>query len=126
MQEQPHWRRLLLRSEEGAKAYEIAQQTMPKTEGCRLCNDPETITDYKYWRLVPNRFPYDRYFSKSEMLVSKRHVDERGLTSEEMSELYNLKTELAEEYDLIFENMPKQKSIPHHIHYHLVEIMRPE
>ena len=124
MQEQESWRRLLLRTEKTAQEYEDFQKSHPKRDGCGLCNDKEIINEYKYWQLMPNRFPYDRYFSKSEMLVSKRHTDETGLTQEEKAELFKLKQELTDSYDIIFENLPKQKSIPHHIHYHLVEIKK--
>jgi len=126
MQEQEHWRRLLLRTEETATIYEEAQKNSPKTNGCRLCNDKETIKKYEHWRLVPNAFPYDRFFSKSVMLISNRHTDENGLTEEEVAEFRKLKnTEFSDEYDLLFENMPVQKSIPHHIHYHIVQIKKP-
>jgi hypothetical protein len=125
MQKKEHWRQLLMRTEETAKAYEEAQQNMTPDSGCRLCNDPETFVEYEHWRLVPNRFPYDRYFTKSDMLITKRHTDETGLDQPEKAELVKLKSgPLSDEYDLIFENLPKQKSIPHHIHYHLVQIKR--
>ncbi len=127
IQQHEPWRRLLLRTDETATKYEEAQKTGPKTDGCRLCADEETIKEFTHWRLVPNAFPYDRFFSKSEMLISKRHTDENGLNAEEIAEWRELKnTVLSDSYDLVFENLPKQKSIPHHIHYHLVEIKRPE
>ena len=60
------------------------------------------------------------------MLISNRHTDENGLTEEEVAEFRKLKnTEFSDEYDLLFENMPVQKSIPHHIHYHIVQIKKP-
>jgi hypothetical protein len=125
MQQQEHWRRLLLRTEETAELYRKAQEeNKSNNKGCRLCNDSETYEDYEFWRLVPNRFPYDRFFSKSNMLITKRHTDENGITADERTELQELKLKLSECYDLIFENLPKQKSIPHHAHYHLVVIRR--
>jgi len=127
MQKQDSWRRTLLRTEETAARYEQAQATSPSDTGCRLCNDLETIVEYKHWRLAPNKFPYDRFFSKSHMLVSSRHVDENGLNIEEKAELIELKNNvLSDGYDIILENLPKQKSIPHHMHYHLVEIKKPD
>jgi galactose-1-phosphate uridylyltransferase len=122
MQQQEDWRRLLLRTEETAKKYEEAQRNQG-TSGCRLCNDLTTLTEFNYWRLVPNAFPYDRFFSQSVMLMPKRHTNESDLRSEELSEFREIKKSvLVEEYDLIFENLPKQKSIPHHLHYHIVKI----
>ncbi len=126
-QEQEHWRRLLLRTEATADYYEKVQKEQPEGDGCRLCNDPETYQEFKYWRLVPNRFPYDRYFSKSDMLVTKRHVDESELSQEERGELIELKSQvLIDDYDVILENLPKQKSIPHHHHIHLAKIKKPD
>jgi diadenosine tetraphosphate (Ap4A) HIT family hydrolase len=129
MQQQPqeHWRRLLLRTEEVAKNYEAAQKNRLPGNGCRLCNDSETLAEYEYWRVMPNAFPYDRYFTKSDMLVLKRHTDELGLTDAEYKELLQLKsTVLMHEYDHLLDNLPKQKSIPHHCHFHLISFKRPE
>lgn len=126
-QPQEHCRRLLLRTEETARRYEEAQVEKRAGGGCRLCADTESIAEYQYWRLMPNRFPYDRFFAKSDMLVLKRHSDERGLTEAEKAELFTLKNEvLADQYDHLFENLPKQKSIPHHFHLHLVTPKRTE
>jgi len=126
MQHQESWRRLLLRTEATAKKYEAAQQE-PGEPGCRLCKDDTILNEYEYWRLMPNAFPYDRFFVKSDMLVSKRHTDGNDLSEEELTEFRQIKSGgLADNYDLIFENLPKQKSIPHHIHYHLVEIKKLE
>ena len=126
VQPQEHWRRLLLRTEAAAAAYERAQQ-QPKTGDCRLCSDSETRETYQHWRLIPNRFPYDRYFSRSDMLVTNRHVDERGLSEAERAELTELKsTVLSDTYDLVLENLPKQSSIPHHYHVHLVTLKPPQ
>ena len=125
MQQHEPWRRLLLRTDETATKYENAQHTSTQS-GCRLCEEQDTIKDFKYWRLTPNAYPYDRFFEQSHMLVSKRHTDENGLNEQEITEYKHIKhSGLSEEYDLVFENLPKQKSIPHHIHYHLVTIRRP-
>lgn len=126
MQKQEHWRRLLLRSEETATAYERAQRAQSANDGCRLCRDPDAIAEYKYWRLMPNLFPYDRLFSKSDMLVLRRHSDEYGLREDERAELLQLKCGvLVDEYDALLEQLPKQRSIPHHFHVHLVQYKRP-
>ncbi len=126
MQKQEPWRRLLLRTEETATRYEAAQEAKAGG-GCRLCSDSETIREFNHWRLTPNAFPYDRFFETSHMLVTKRHTDENGLNEDEKEEYKILKnTELTDTYDLVFENLPKQKSIPHHIHYHLATIRKSE
>jgi len=126
MQLQENWRRLLLRTEETAAKYEAAQRE-PQQVGCKLCNDLETIYDFTHWRLMPNAFPYDKYFSKSIMLVTKRHTDEANLSTAELMEFRDIKKSNAlAEYDTILEQLPKRKSIPHHLHYHIVTIRRSE
>lgn len=128
MQEQEHWRRLLLRSEETAKAYEDAQSLGKPEGGCRLCADSAAILqEFEHWLLMDNRFPYDRYFSKSHMLVTKRHVKEMNLNDDEEAEYEQLRYGfLAENYDSMIDHLPKQKSIPGHCHMHVVEIKRPD
>ena len=127
LQEQEPWRALLLRTPETAARYEEVKKNTPKTDGCRLCSDGRALQEFKHWYIMPNEFPYDRFFEKSDMLVSKRHTDEEGLNAEEIAEWRELKnTVLSDNYDHIFENLPKQKSIPHHIHYHLVTPYRPD
>lgn len=125
--EHERWRGLLLRTEETARRYEDAQKEKRKYPGCRLCNDTESIREFEHWRLMPNMFPYDRYFIKSDMLVIKRHTDERGLNEAEREEYMRLKSDvLADTYDSVLDNLPKQKSIPHHCHMHLISFKRPE
>lgn len=124
MQVQEPWRRLLLRTDKTAKLYEQPQNANTQP-GCRLCSEAALIREFKHWILMPNSFPYDRYFSKSDMLITARHTDGYDLTMAELEELRQIKAHELQEYDLIFENLPKQKSIPHHLHFHLVEIKKP-
>ncbi len=57
-----------------------------------MCSDKENIIEeYTHWVLMRNEFPYDRYFSKSDMLVTKRHTQEHELTDEEIAEFFTLK-----------------------------------
>lgn len=128
MQEQPHWRRMLLRSKETADAYDKELETRTSGGECKMCEDKEAIfEEFKYWVMMENRFPYDRYFSKSHMLVTKRHTDELNLSTEEEAEFQELRYGyLAENYDSMFDHLPKQKSIPGHCHMHVVQIKPPE
>lgn len=127
MNEHEPWRRLLMRTEETAQAYERAQEQKKSDGACRLCEDTDSIKEYQHWRLMPNKYPYDRYFTKSDMLVLKRHDDERGLTDDEREEYFKLKSDvLIDVYDAVLDNLPKQKSIPHHCHFHMVSFKHPE
>lgn len=128
---QPHWRRLLLRTEETAKRYEdaIASHATSGEKVCNLCADKDAvIQEFEHWVLMQNSYPYDRYFSKSNMLVTKRHTNETGLNEAEKAELLQLKnsTELSEQYDSMLEHFQKQRSMPNHYHIHIIEFKRPE
>lgn len=126
MQNQEHWRRLLLRTDKTAAAYEAAIAEGKPEGGCRLCSDKEAVLqEFEHWFLMDNRFPYDRYFSKSHMLVSKRHVKEADLNEAEKAEFQDLRNGyLSEHYDSILDHLPKQKSLPNHCHMHLIEVRR--
>ncbi len=126
MQNQPHWRRLLLRSEKAASEYEEAIKNRTPGSGCNLCNDRDTtIQEFSHFVLMKNKFPYDRYFTKSDMIVAKKHVTELELSQEERTELAEIKKVLSDSYDSLIEHLPKQKSIPGHYHLHVVEFKRP-
>ncbi len=125
MQEQPHWRRLLLRSEETAARYLADITSRQEDESCRLCKFELVIQEFEHWVLKRNKYPYDRYFERSDMLVTRRHVADTDLNQAERSELEKLKREvLCTNYDSLLEHMPAQRSIPAHAHYHLVQFKR--
>jgi hypothetical protein len=127
-QPQEPWRRLMLRTKETAETYAQfqAENRARKEAGedmheCAICADTKAvIEEYTHWVRMKNAFPYDRHFTQSDMLALKRHSDETGITQEERAELIELKKKLADTYDHILENLPKQQSIPHHYHVHLV------
>lgn len=125
MQEQLHWRRILLRTEETARKYEAEIAERDENSGCPLCKFEGVIKEFEHWVLMKNKFPYDRYFTKSDMIVTKRHVSERDLSDEEREELRSLKQNvLCADYDSLLEHMPAQQSIPKHTHLHLIKYKR--
>lgn len=124
MQPQEHWRRLLLRTEATAERY-VAEQMNNPHRACPLCLYEGVEREFTYWVLMKNKFPYDRYFSKSDMLVLRRHASEQEVTDAERAELFTIRTEiLTSEYDSVMDHLPRQKSIPGHYHVHLIEIRR--
>lgn len=89
-------------------------------EGCALCNKP-TIHEFTYWRVVENSFPYDKIARVHHMLITKEHKPETEVTEEEFREFARIKTgDLNAEYDYLVEPMARKRSIPEHIHYHLI------
>lgn len=88
--------------------------------GCRLCEAP-TLHETIYWRIIPNNYPYDRVAEIHEMIVPKRHTVGNDLSEAERLELELLKqTYLNKHYSFIVESLPKAKSIPAHLHLHLM------
>jgi diadenosine tetraphosphate (Ap4A) HIT family hydrolase len=88
--------------------------------GCRLC-EKKPLKEFKYWRIVENRFPYDKIANVHHMLIPKRHVGETELSPRETKELLALKQGyISAHYEYLIEAVHKQKSIPAHFHLHLI------
>lgn len=104
-------------------AYEQAKQQGHLLNGCPLCN-AESVEEFTHWKIIPNRFPYDRIASIHHMIIPKRHVVENELTKEELDELLQLKQTVLNHhpnnYGHILEAVHKKKSIPEHFHLHLL------
>ena len=110
-----------LRTKESEKIY---QEEMKKRDQsvCPFCEEREIITKYKYWFITPNRYPYDLVYSKSHLLVCRRHVErEEDLFVTELEEFNKIKRELLKgaNYDQVLENASPRRSIRFHYHIHL-------
>lgn len=89
--------------------------------GCGLCKD-RALKNFKYWKIVNNRFPYNRVAKVSHMIVPKRHVPENKLNALEKKEFKLIRHNyLWKKYEYMFENI-SSKSIPKHHHLHLMII----
>ncbi len=110
----------LLRTKEGANAYEDYKNAgCLDNDGCVLCK-AETLEDFTLWRIIPNKFPYDLISIKHTMLVPKRHANADELTDEEKAEHEFIKRSKLELYDYFIEVNEHLKSIPAHYHLHLI------
>lgn len=79
------------------------------------------MQSFKFWKLVPNEFPYDKITKIHDMLVPLRHTVE--INDEELAELLELRnTYINQHYRYIMEATNRTKSIPTHFHLHLIEI----
>ena len=108
------------RSKKIHEAYKKYHDELLETDQCPLCG-AITLQEFKHWKIVPNKFPYDGVAEVHDMVVSKRHVSWGELTDEEREELIELKkTVLCEKYDMLFEAFPKNRSVPGHFHQHLI------
>jgi diadenosine tetraphosphate (Ap4A) HIT family hydrolase len=90
-----------------------AGDSMPLIEEVRL-------QEWRYWALIPNKFPYSLAFKTHHMLIPKRQVTEADLSNEERSELREILAEVADVYDCHMTNFRKKQSIKGHYHIHLL------
>ena len=84
--------------------------------------DEPSLSEFAFWRIIDNRFPYDMIFKTHRLLVPIREVAEyQDLSQDEVTELHRILQWMRENstYDLIFENFPKRRSIHGHYHLHL-------
>ena len=89
----------------------------------------QTVKEFEHWVIIPNKYPYDAIATVNHMITPKREVlfDWRLLTQEEEKELNILKeTYLNENYDVVWENLPKGQTIPTQFHLHLLVLKREE
>lgn len=109
-----------LRSPEGKRAYDEYLLTADPHRPCPLCTEP-SVTEFVHWRTMKNSFPYDLIAKTHHMLVTKRHAKESELTSVERDELTQIKASAElQAYDWIIEPTIKNKTIPAHMHLHVL------
>lgn len=103
----------------------LAARAEPMPEGyCPLCEAP-SIKEFTYWRIIDNKFPYDRVADIHHQLVPKRHVTFDNVSQEEKEEMENLITgDLNSTYAMCALALPNTQSIPSHVHYHLM-VLKP-
>lgn len=109
-----------LRSDEMSAAYKALRESGFLERTCPLC-DTEAIQTFTYWKIIPNRFPYDRIAKRHDMIVPLRHAKEEELSQDEWVEYSTIKHSYLQEYDYVLEATVKKKSIPAHFHLHLVD-----
>jgi hypothetical protein len=87
---------------------------------CKLCQ-AQSVKEFQLWRVINNKFPYDRVASVSHMIIPTRHASEKEVTAEEWAELTTIKDEYVHPtYDFLIEAAHHKKSIPGHYHIHLI------
>lgn len=124
--------RTFLRTEEMMNKYmAISEAKKISGEKVNVFSDWQKglIKEFKNWVIIQNEFPYDAIAETSHMLSTKRVVafDWALLTDEEIKEFNELKnTYLKENYEVIWENLPKGQTQPGHFHLHLLVLKREE
>lgn len=106
-----------LRTKEGEDKYQWAKAV---NDLVPLSQEPP-IQEFRYWRVIDNRFPYGTIFETHHMLLPKRIVANRHeLTDEERNELEVIVEYYAQPlYDSLLENFSSRRSIHDHYHIHL-------
>jgi len=109
-----------LRTKETDEKYKKHIAEGKLNDGCNLCKAP-SIIEFESLRIIDNSFPYDKIATTHHMVISKAHKNEESLSDTEKAELTKLKKGyLNENYEWLFEPLPKKKSIPEHFHLHLI------
>ncbi|MDP3953262.1 MAG: hypothetical protein Q8P99_00340 [bacterium] len=113
----------LLRTRESQEKYEAFKKEGGLNNGCGLC-EADSIKEFDYWRLIKNKFPYDRIAEVHDMIIPKRHIRENDLSESEKTELLEIKNGdyIGNNYHFIIEATTGVKSIPTHFHLHLTRI----
>lgn len=89
-------------------------------DSCPMC-ERKSEKSFKFWKIIKNKFPYDKVAEEHLMLVPIRHVVESELNKNELKEFGKIKNSIlkVKKYDFIMEAV-KWKTIPSHFHLHLI------
>ena len=116
---------MALRSSEMNKKYAENQAQYADFSATKSFDeDAESIIhQYKHWYIIKNLFPYDTIAQVHDMLVPNRVFGKMSLCNKvEWEEYKTIITQLEEDgyYDAILENFSKNRSVPKHLHLHLI------
>ncbi len=99
---------------------EIAYAIAKKSGTVRPLIVEPRLVEWQYWALIINKFPYSAIYKVNHMLIPKREVSEKFLTSEEKAELQTILDTLSDNYDCQLINFKKKQSNQRHFHIHLL------
>ena len=108
------------RTKESESKYQKYIENGGLLNGCALCR-ANSIKEFDHWRIIANDFPYDEIAETHDMVVLKRHASDTEINEEERLELDILKDSyIKEHYKYILEPTKGGKTIPGHLHLHLL------
>ncbi len=99
---------------------EIAYITAQKSGNSKPLVAEPRMMEWTHWALIDNKFPYSAVFKTHHMLIPKREVSEKLLTTDEKEELQCILDELSDIYDCHLVNFKKKQSKQSHYHIHLL------
>ncbi len=118
--------RTFVRSKETMDRY-IREASEKVTNDPFMTWDGGVIKEFENWVIIDNKYPYDAIASTSHILCTKRQVLFKWelLTEGEVDELSHIKKNyLNNNYDIIWENLPKGQTVPVHFHLNLLILKR--
>jgi diadenosine tetraphosphate (Ap4A) HIT family hydrolase len=81
--------------------------------------DNEVVNEYKYWKVLKNKFPYD--VRVHHLIIPKREFAMfRDMNNEEKKELEYIKELFNNNYDCFLQNTLKKRSIRTIYHEHFI------
>ena len=79
------------------------------------------VKKFTYWAIIKNDFPYDLIAYTHHLLIPKRKfADFEDMNKKEFKELMDIRSEIRLKYDCILENLPRNRSVHAHFHFHLL------
>lgn len=104
-----------LRKPESEERYQKEKKLIAE---CPFCVG-ESLHEWEYWKLMPNKYPYDAVAEKHDLLVLNSH--EKNARKDELEELESIKKmKFIADYHCLIENFPIRQSVPGHFHVHLI------
>jgi hypothetical protein len=104
------------------KAQEM-EYALAKERGQLLAlEDEPNLHEFEFWVIKQNRFPYDIAYKTCHLLCPKRKFgDPFDQNLDEFAEFMEiLKDYVPTHYDQIVLNMPRRRTVPDLLHYHLL------
>ena len=104
-----------LRKPESEERYQKEKKLIAE---CPFCVG-ESLHEWEYWKLMPNKYPYDLVAEKHDLLVLNIH--EKNARKDELEELESIKKmKFIADYHCLIENFQIRQSVPGHFHVHLL------
>ena len=117
----------ILRTKESHLKYKKLRDEGFLDNGCRMCKEDVVLKEFRYWKILTAKFPWDGIAETHHLIIPKRHVAYVELTEDEKKEYDLIKSEYIEkEYELIAEGTINKKTIPAHLHIHLIILKKVE
>lgn len=110
----------LYKSDRTRETQRIYQDDMNNMRTMSLLDEP-AVVEYKYWKLIVNRYPYDQRWRTSMLLVHKTACQWENLPDESVIELHEIKNKLRGVFDKFEENGDELASIRGIAHIHLLK-----